>query len=266
MSERVRPSVAARARLRASRLRSALPMLRLAPLVLATLFVACSGDAPTPSSPATNPDDADLPAASEAISADVEASEPATTTYVLVLGNSLTAGYGLANPEADAYPALLQTRIDDAGLDAQVVNAGVSGDTSAGGRRRIDWVLRRQPVDVLVRALGGNDGLRGLSPDSMQANLSAIIASVRELNAEADVVVAGMEAPPNMGDTYTSAFRQVFRDLAAEHDAALVPFLLDGVGGIPAMNQPDGIHPTTGGQERLASNVWPVLRSVLQNG
>ncbi|MEL7170675.1 MAG: arylesterase [Bacteroidota bacterium] len=242
-------------------------MLRLAPLVLATLLVACSGDAPTPASSApatTDPEAAAQPEATGAVPADAD--EPDSTTYVLVLGNSLTAGYGLANPEADAYPARLQARIDDAGLDAQVVNAGVSGDTSAGGRRRIDWVLRRQPVDVLVLALGGNDGLRGLSPDSMQANLSAIIASVREQNAEADVVVAGMEAPPNMGDAYTSAFRQVFRDLADEHDAALVPFLLDGVGGIPAMNQPDGIHPTTEGQERLASNVWPVLRRVLQNG
>lgn len=202
---------------------------------------------------------------SDAAVPDVAVPDADSTTYVLVLGNSLTAGYGLANPDADAYPALLQARLDDAGIEAQVVNAGVSGDTSAGGRRRIDWVLRRQPVDVLVLALGGNDGLRGLSPDSMQANLSAVIGSVRARNEEAAVVVAGMEAPPNMGDPYTAAFRQVFRDLAVEHDAALVPFLLDGVGGIPAMNQPDGIHPTPQGQQRLAANVWPVLQRVLQD-
>ncbi|MEM8600767.1 MAG: arylesterase [Bacteroidota bacterium] len=248
-------------------------MTRFLLLALALVVAACAGDtasdppaAAEPGPPEATTGEIPAPGAAPHGASSPGASSPDadSTTYVLVLGNSLTAGYGLANPDADAYPALLQTRIDEAGIDARVVNAGVSGDTSAGGRRRIDWVLRRQPVDVLVLALGGNDGLRGLPPDSMQANLSAIIGSVRAQNEEAAIVVAGMEAPPNMGDAYTGAFRQVFRDLAAEHSAALVPFLLDGVGGIPAMNQPDGIHPTEAGQERLAANVWPALEEVLR--
>lgn len=242
-------------------------MPRFLTLLLFLVLAACGSDvpeAPTPDSALPEPAFTDSSAVPGADAAATVRAPGDSTTYVLVLGNSLTAGYGLSDPATQAYPALLQDRADEAGLDVQVVNAGVSGDTSAGGARRVDWVLRRQPVDVLVLALGGNDGLRGLPTDAMQDNLVAIIDAVRAQNPEAEVVIAGMEAPPNMGTDYTTNFRQVFRDVAATYDAVLVPFLLDGVGGIPAMNQPDGIHPTAEGQERLAANVWPVLEGVLR--
>ena len=188
------------------------------------------------------------------------AREWADAPVVLFLGTSITAGYGL-DVEL-AYPALIQNEIDAAGLDYRVVNAGVSGETSAGGLRRIDWLLR-EPVAVLVVELGANDGLRGLDPGEMQRNLAEIIARTRAAYADVRVVVAGMEAPPNFGRSYTAAFRRVFQDLAREAGAALIPFLLDGVGGIPALNQTDGIHPTTEGQEIVAANVWEVLEPVL---
>ncbi len=192
--------------------------------------------------------------------ADRSAREWAAAPVVLFLGTSLTAGYGLDVEQA--YPALLQREIDAAGLDYRVVNGGVSGETSAGGLRRIDWLLR-EPVAVLVVELGANDGLRGLDPGAMKQNLAEIIARTRAAYPDVRVVIAGMEAPPNMGRTYTAAFRRVFPDLARESDATLIPFLLDGVGGIPALNQADGIHPTAEGQKIVAANVWRVLEPVL---
>lgn len=184
----------------------------------------------------------------------------AAAPVVLFLGTSLTAGYGLDVERA--YPALIQRELDAAGLDYRVLNAGVSGETSAGGLRRIDWLLR-EPVAVLVLELGANDGLRGLDPGEMKRNLVEIIARTRAAYPDVRVVIAGMEALPNMGRPYTTAFRRVFPDLAREADAALIPFLLDGVGGIPALNQADGIHPTAEGQEIVAANVWEVLEPVL---
>lgn len=242
-------------------------MPRLATFLLLFLLAACGSDpAPAGAAPSADAPDVDAPDAAGPLAPALDPSVAAddNTTYVLVLGNSLTAGFGLDDPATQSYPALLQARADEAGLDARIVNAGVSGDTSAGGARRIEWILQRQPVDVLVLALGGNDGLRGLPTDAMAANFATIIEEVRERYPDADVVVAGMEAPPNMGEAYVSDFRGVFREVAAEYDAALVPFLLDGVGGVAAMNQPDGIHPTAEGQERLAANVWPVLEGVLR--
>lgn len=179
---------------------------------------------------------------------------------VLVLGTSLTAGYGLELDQA--FPALIQGKIDSAGLPFRVVNAGVSGETSAGGLRRIDWLLR-EPIAVLVLELGANDGLRGQPPVEMKRNLQQIISRTRTAHRGARVVIAGMEAPPNLGRRYTREFRQVFVDIAREHDATLIPFLLEGVGGVAELNQADGIHPTAEGQRIVAENVWRVLEPVL---
>ncbi len=194
------------------------------------------------------------------VGSDRAAPASADAPVVLFLGTSLTAGYGL-DVEL-AYPALIQHEIDAAGLDYRVVNAGVSGETSAGGLRRIDWLLR-EPVAVLVLELGANDGLRGLDPGAMKRNLAEIIARVRAAYPAVRVVIAGMEAPPNFGRSYTTAFRSVFWDLARETDAALIPFLLNGVGGVLALNQADGIHPTAKGHEVVAVSVWGVLGPVL---
>ncbi len=185
---------------------------------------------------------------------------PAKRPIVLFLGTSLTAGLGLEAEEA--YPALIQERVDETGLPFRVVNAGVSGETSAGGLRRIDWLLR-ESVAVLVLELGANDGLRGLGTDQMRSNLREIIERTRAAHPGARLVIAGMEAPPNMGRSYTRAFRRVFVELAEEYDAVLIPFLLDGVGGVPELNQADGIHPTVEGQQLIAGTVWTVLEPVL---
>jgi acyl-CoA thioesterase-1 len=173
---------------------------------------------------------------------------------VVCLGDSLTAGLGLS-PE-QAYPALLERRLAAAGRDWEVVNAGVSGDTSAGGLRRLEWSLAGD-VRVLVLALGANDGLRGLPPAQMRANLARIIETAQQRGAK--VVLAGMEAPPNFGAPYTRDFRAVYRDLAETYSLSYVPFLLEGVAGVPALNQSDGIHPTAEGQRRIADLVWAAL-------
>jgi acyl-CoA thioesterase-1 len=178
---------------------------------------------------------------------------------VVFLGDSLTAGYGL---DADqAYPSLIQQRLREAGLDADVVNAGVSGDTSAGGLRRVDWSLDGN-VRVLVVALGGNDALRGLSTDELRRNLAAIIERARQRRVT--VILAGMEAPPNLGRAYASAFRQVYRDLAAQYRIALIPFLLEGVAGRPSLNQADLIHPNAAGARKMADLVGPYVERALR--
>src|SRR6202163_3947139 len=179
---------------------------------------------------------------------------------VVVLGDSLTAGLGLSADEA--YPALLQQRLDAAGLKYHVVNAGVSGDTSAGGLSRLDWALDGD-VRVLIVALGGNDALRGLPVVELRHNLSAIIERAQARGIT--VVLAGMEAPPNYGFDYTMGFHKVYPALARKYHVALVPFLLEGVGGIPALNQPDGIHPTAQGARMVADNVWTVLKPALES-
>lgn len=174
---------------------------------------------------------------------------------IVVLGDSLTAGLGLV--ESEAYPALLQQKLDAEGYDFEVVNAGVSGDTSAGGLRRLDWALDGD-VKILVVALGGNDALRGLSIDELKGNLTAIIERARALGVA--VLLAGMEAPPNYGPEYTVKFRQVYRDLAREHRVVFVPFLLDGVAGQARFNQGDGIHPNAEGARLVAETIWRALR------
>jgi acyl-CoA thioesterase-1 len=189
------------------------------------------------------------------------APDPATQRRsILFLGTSLTAGYGI-DPE-QAYPALVQNKIDAAGLDYRVINAGVSGETSAGALRRVDWLLQ-QPVSVLVLETGANDGLRGLPPDSLRANIQAIFDRVRGLQPSARLVLLGMRVPPNYGRWYSEQFQSVYPELAKANGATLVPFLLENVGGVSALNQPDGVHPTVAGQRRMAETVWRVLKPVL---
>ncbi len=180
----------------------------------------------------------------------------------MFVGTSLTAGLGV--DPSESYPALIQQKLDSAGLDYRVVNAGVSGETSSDARARIGWLLRANPA-VLVVETGANDGLRGLSVEALQANLDTILTVARRHVPGPQLVVIGMEAPPNLGRPYTSAFREVFPREAERHDAALVPFLLAGVGGVDSLNQADGLHPTAAGHRILATTVWRVLRSVLDS-
>lgn len=180
---------------------------------------------------------------------------------VLMLGTSLTAGYGL-QPE-DALPALIQNRVDSAGLPFRVVNAGVSGETSAGALRRLDWLMR-QEFDVLVLETGANDMLRGMDLDSTSANIQAIIDRVRGERPEVEIVLAGMLAPPNLGHAYASRFQDLYPELAERNVVPLVPFLLEDVGGVAALNQSDGIHPNEEGAMIVADNLWEVLAPVLR--
>ncbi len=179
---------------------------------------------------------------------------------ILFFGDSITAGYGLDTD--DAFPALIQKKVDSLGLAYRIVNSGVSGETSAGGLRRIDWVLQ-QPVDIFVLELGGNDGLRGIDPSSTKENLQGIIDKVSETYPDAEIILTGMEAPPNMGQNYTDRFRSIFSELADSNDVIFLPFILEGVAGEPELNLPDGIHPTEEGHKILARNVWDVLKPVL---
>ncbi|UKT62607.1 arylesterase [Pedobacter mucosus] len=179
---------------------------------------------------------------------------------ILFFGTSLTAGYGLDPTEA--YPALIQNRIDSLKLNYKVINGGLSGETSAGGKGRIDWLLK-QPVDIFVLELGANDGLRGLAVAETTKNLQDIIDRVKAKYPNVKMVIAGMQMPPNMGAKFTTDFKNIYPTLAKKNDMALVPFLLDKVGGIPKLNQQDGIHPTAEGDKILANNVWVVLKDLL---
>jgi acyl-CoA thioesterase-1 len=181
-----------------------------------------------------------------------------TERVVVTLGDSLTAGLGVAADEA--WPALIESRLRREGYAYRVVNAGVSGDTTAGGLRRVDWVLRSRP-EVAVVALGANDGLRGLATDAMESNLVAIVERLRAGGAR--VLVAGMQVPPNYGAAYSRAFSGVFPDVARRTGSALVPFLLDGVAADPRLNQPDGIHPNAAGHRAIAEHIWPHLVALL---
>ncbi|MGV8842320.1 MAG: arylesterase [Pseudomonas sp.] len=178
---------------------------------------------------------------------------------VLVVGDSISAAFGLETHQG--WVALLEQRLDESGLEQQVVNASISGDTSSGGLARLPALLADHRPSLVILELGGNDGLRGQSPAQLQQNLAGMIEQSQDAGAK--VLLLGMQLPPNYGERYTSAFAAVFSKVAAEHEAALVPFLLEGVGGVPAMMQRDGIHPTAEAQPRLLDNVWPVLKPLL---
>lgn len=180
---------------------------------------------------------------------------------IMILGDSLAAGAGV--DPSEAFPALLQKKVDEAGLNYTVVNAGVSGDTTAGGLRRMDWLLKRK-VDVLVLELGGNDGLRGIPVAATRTNLQTIIEKAKKKYPDVKIIVAGMQMPPNMGEEYNKAYRETFPEVAKANHAELIPFLLEGVGGNPELNQADHIHPNVEGHKIVAENVWKVLRPVLE--
>jgi acyl-CoA thioesterase-1 len=209
----------------------------------------------------SEPPPTDRSAASSPAEAGAPAPVPADAApRIVFLGDSLTAGLGVA--PAEAYPALVQSRVRDAGFPHEVVNAGVSGDTSAGGLRRLDWSLRGR-VEVLVVALGANDGLRGLAPRDLDTNLGTIIERARGRGVP--VLLAGMEAPPNFGGTYTREFRAVYPAVAKRYDVPLIPFLLAGVAGVPSLNQGDGIHPNPQGHRVIADLVWGQLEPLLSS-
>ena len=182
------------------------------------------------------------------------------TRNIVFFGNSLTAGYGVQPSEA--FPALIQQKIDSLRLPYNVINAGLSGETSADGKNRIGWILRR-PLAIFVLELGANDGLRGIPVSGTRANLQAIIDSVKDKYPSARIVLAGMQIPPSMGNEYASAFRIAFLQLAEKNKVSLIPFILEGVGGVPELNQADGIHPTAKGHTIVAGNVWKVLKGLL---
>lgn len=217
------------------------------------------GDTSAPVTRADSPDTRQVGGAAESDGGQPRA--PGATHRIVFVGTSLTAGFGVG-PEL-AYPALIQQMIDSAGLPFRIDNAGISGETSAGGLRRIDWSLQ-QPTAVLVLELGANDALRGLDPEIVERNLDAVLKRARDLHPRIDIVLLGMEAPPNLGDDYTRRFRDIYTRLARRHDTALVPFLLDGVAGDPARNLDDGIHPNVEGQRIVAENVWEVLAPIIE--
>ncbi|MEI7586367.1 arylesterase [Runella sp.] len=181
---------------------------------------------------------------------------------ILFFGNSLTAGYGLE--PAEAFPSQIQNRLDSLKLPYKVVNGGLSGETTSGGNSRIDWVLRN-PVDIFILELGGNDGLRGIPVTETRKNLQAMIDKVKAKYPEAKIILAGMQVPPSMGKKYADEFRVIFLELAKKNNAALIPFLLENVGGEVKMNQKDGIHPNAIGAKIVAENVWKVLEGMLVN-
>lgn len=182
---------------------------------------------------------------------------------ILFFGDSITAGYGLDDSN-DAFPGVLQQKIDSLGLDYTVINSGVSGETTAGGSSRIDWVIKQNPT-IFVLELGANDGLRGVPLSETRSNLQEIINTVREKSPETKIILAGMQLPPNMGQEYTQEFKQLYVDLAEKNDLAFIPFILKDVGGIATLNQADGIHPTVEGHQIVANTVWETLKPMLKS-
>lgn len=222
-------------------------------LISALLLLACSGEKKESSE--TRKDSIGNPAEEQVSSA------AAPKKTILFFGNSLTAGYGLDDP-SQSFSGLIQKRIDSLELNYKVVNAGVSGETTSGGNSRVDWVLKN-PLDVFVLELGGNDGLRGIPVTETRKNLQAIIDKVKAKYPDAKILLAGMQMPPSMGNQYTGAFKKLYKELADQNKIKLIPFLLEGVGGEVKLNQKDGIHPTAEGHKIVAENVWAVLKDVL---
>ena len=195
------------------------------------------------------------------VAATADKASASSAKTILFFGDSLTAGYGLDDPN-DAFPGVVQRKIDSAKLGYKVINAGVSGETSAGGKGRISWISR-QKMDIFVLELGANDGLRGIPVAETTENLQAIIDTVKAKYPNAKLMMLGMQVPPNMGGDYATHFKAIFPMLAEKNKMALVPFLLKGVGGVPSLNQKDGIHPTAEGAKIVGNNVWQVLKGVL---
>ena len=220
--------------------------MRVVVLIALAFSIACGREATNSTSAAPKPPEA-------------PASQAPKAPRIVFLGDSLTAGLGLATEQS--YPSLIGKRLKESGYDYEIVNAGVSGDTSAGGLRRLDWSLDGD-VRVLILALGANDGLRGLPPRELENNLAAVLDRARE--KKLPVILAGMEAPPNNGPDYTRDFRNVYADLAKEYGVRFIPFLLQGVAGNASLNQADGIHPNVRGAEIVADLVWKELEPVLR--
>lgn len=225
--------------------------IKLSRFILLILLVACKSD---------NSNTADK-SASTNVEKETAKEQNSSSKKILFFGDSLSAGYGLEDVN-DAFPGVIQNKIDALKLDYAVVNSGVSGETTSGGKNRIDWVLSEKP-DIFILELGANDGLRGVSLVQTRENLQYIIDAVKKKYPLTEIVLVGMQLPPNMGKTYTTEFKDLYPSLAKENDIFLVPFLLENVGGIATLNQSDGIHPTKEGHEILATNVWTVLKPIL---
>ncbi|PZV84648.1 acyl-CoA thioesterase-1 [Algoriphagus aquaeductus] len=213
-------------------------------VVVSFLFVSCGGNSPE----TTNQTNSDSTAVSQ----------KSEQKLVLFFGNSLTAGYGI-DPE-DAFPGLVQARLDSLGKEFKVINGGLSGETTAGGLSRLDWFLEEEPY-IFVLELGGNDGLRGILPSESKNNLLAIIDKVKSKYPNTKIILTGMQIPPNMGQEYTDEFKAIYPAVAAEKNVTLIPFLLEGVAGNPELNLPDGIHPTEEGHQIVFGTVWPFIES-----
>ena len=185
-----------------------------------------------------------------------------TRKNIIFFGNSLTAAYGLEDL-SKGFVGLIQERIDSLGLPYRCINAGLSGETTAGGKGRVDWVIDQQPFDIFILELGGNDALRGIQPDDGIKNLQSIIDKVKAKNPSVKIILAGMEAPRNMGNTYLKAFHEMYPTLAKKNNTLLIPFILEGVGGVAELNQKDGIHPTEAGNKIILETIWRVLKPIL---
>lgn len=223
---------------------------KLTIILLAVMAFAACGEKKKPTNDNTSPQNATAAKA-----------DTSTLKTIVFFGNSLTAGYGLDDP-SEAFPGVIKNRIDSLKLPYKVINAGLSGETTAGGNARIAWLLK-QKIDIFLLELGANDGLRGIPVSETSKNLQSIIDKVKAKYPNVKIVLLGMQVPPNMGADYSTKFKKVFPDLAAKNNISLVPFLLQGVGGVPGLNQADGIHPTAKGAKVAAGNVWKVLKDLL---
>ncbi|WP_417213449.1 arylesterase [Bizionia sp.] len=228
-------------------------LIKFCYFILALLVVSC-GDAKTGNAPKMQ----------QTVEQSETTPEPKSTTKtILCFGDSITAGYGLDDVN-DAYTAVLQQRIDSLNLDYTVINSGVSGETTAGGRGRIDWVIKQKP-SIFLLELGANDGLRGVALTETKSNLQAIIDVVKAQSPDTTIILAGMQLPPNMGQDYTTEFKQLFIDVAEQNNIAFIPFILKDVGGIASLNQNDGIHPNVEGHKIVANTVWETLEPLIVN-
>lgn len=226
-------------------------ILRFCYFLMAFALISCGNDTKSKATENIN----------ENVTTETETTEESSNKTILFFGDSITAGYGLDDTN-DAFPGIIQSKIDSLELNYVVVNSGLSGETSAGGKSRIDWILN-QDIDIFVLELGANDGLRGVAITETKANLQAIIDAVKAKNPNTRIILAGMQMPPNMGQDYTTRFTAIFSELASENNLEFIPFILKDVGGIKELNQNDGIHPTAEGHKIVANTVWEVLSKVI---